>query len=156
MGDKRKACIECGCGCGEGITVREYDEKDVSIEFRSSGFCAEQGRLFPALRKDVLALTGKPVTSFLVTADDLRDMLGILRAADYETDTYRNDGHIVFSWDRDFGYTVELYSSQKKRDIIAGKRYRCYALQVGKRDAEKMAGQIEAVLAVGEVFPSGR
>ena len=147
----KKLYVGCDCGCGEGVVFRAH-RGSVYAEFSSFGFYREQGRFLSALRKDIDALKGNPLTSFMVAEDDLKAVCEFLKTAEYEEDHCENDGHISFSWDRDFGYIVDLYSRQCKRDILAGKRYRAYVLYIGKSDAEKLVKQIETVLSVKKVF----
>ena len=141
--------IECNCGCGEGVTLKN-DFGSVFADFQSCGFAEQQGRFFTGIKRDVDALRGRPVTSFMVQREDLAEIRTFLKKAEYNDETCENSGHIVFSWDRDFGYTIELYSRQKPLDIILGKRYRCYEHIICREEAEKMVRQIEIILSVGD------
>ena len=74
----KKLYIGCDCGCGEGIVFRAH-RGSVYAEFSSFGFYREQGRFLSALRKDIDALKGNPLTSFMVAEDDLKAVFSYIQ-----------------------------------------------------------------------------
>ena len=145
--------IGCSCGCGEGFVLKN-EFGIVSVYFLSYGFATQQRGFWGQVRRDLDALSGRPIADFTVSRENLAEVRDFLKNAEYDCDNpCGNDGHIVFSWDRDFGCIVELYSEQRPLDIILGRRFRCYEHTVGPEEAKKMIAQIDTVLSVDEVFP---
>lgn len=145
--------IGCSCGCGEGFVLKN-EFGIVSVYFLSYGFAVQQRTFLGQVRRDLDALSGRPIADFTVSKEDLAEVRDFLKNAEYDSGApCGNDGHIVFSWDRDFGCIVELYSEQRPLDIILGRRFRCYEHTVGSEEAGKIIAQIDTVLSVDGVFP---
>lgn len=143
----------CSCGCGEGFVLKN-EFGVVSVYFLSYGFATQQRGFLGQVRRDLDALSGRPIADFTVSREDLARVRDFLKNAEYDGGApCGNDGHIVFSWDRDFGCVVELYSEQSPLDIILGRRFLCYEHTVGFEEAEKIIAQIDTVLSVDRVFP---
>lgn len=148
---KNNILISCDCICGESLSGTIFNNNDgtknIYIDFNSNDFYSKQG-IFSNIKENINVICGKRVLKeIIVKKEDLLALKNFLLSVDKFESTYNdNDSHIIFRYDKYFGYIIYLISDLSKKDMLRFKTYRAYSLTITEKERDLLVYRINKII----------
>lgn len=149
---KKDIVISCECSCGDSLNGHIFEENngenEIFLDFKSCDFNIKQG-VFSILKENLKVFCGKRIIKdIIVKKEDLIALKKfLLSVKNYSKENLgKNDSHIIFRYDEDFGYLIYLISDLSKKDALKCKLYRTYSLALSEEDRDLLVYRINKII----------
>lgn len=146
---KNNFCFfSCQCGCGNTMMISKTEEaSSLYVSFLSSDFYNEQKNPFDWVKHRLKFLMELSINrkillkDIIVSEEDILRLKEVLKSTNLKN-VEKNHSHIKIMFDKDFGYLIHLVSKPSWPDIITGKYYRQFDLEIGDNEKKEMIKMI--------------
>ena len=129
----------CNCGCGNTLVIHIFDDS-ISLFFAEA--CD-----YRAIRDFFDYIKGhKCLSDVLLTDNDFDEIANLLTSVICENTPVENYSHIKFNYDKDFGYSIELYNDDKFWHFLKHPGY-VYSLEINREMQLHILEEIAAARA---------
>ena len=152
---KNEIFVKCDCGCS--LISINYEFGNVWIDIYENGFYNAQTRISDLIknRLDILKhfITKKPKYFAEITLKkdafenftrQVNDLNKTIKSSIEENDTVSSfDSNIYIEYDKDIDdYVLSVRSNYNFKDVLTGKNYRYYNINLTKEDFDKLTNRL--------------